>query len=150
MHSVYLGLGSNLGDRQQNIEKAVALIGERVGQVLRCSSLMETEPWGFASENRFLNGVVLCQTELSPREVLQATQKIERDMGRKKPIGGQSPSASDRTDGTVLRRRYKDRPIDIDILLYDDLRVDEPDLQIPHPLMLERDFVMIPLGEIRD
>ena len=73
-----------MGDRQQNIEKAVALIGERVGQVVRQSSLVETEPWGFASDNLFLNGVVLCQTELSPREVLQATQKIEREMGRKK------------------------------------------------------------------
>ena len=73
-----------MGDRRQNIEKAVALIGERVGEVVRQSSLMETEPWGFASDNLFLNGVVLCQTELSPREVLQTTQKIEREMGRKK------------------------------------------------------------------
>ena len=75
-----------MGDRRQNIEKAVALIGERVGEVVRQSSLMETEPWGFASDNLFLNGVVLCQTELSPREVLQATQKIERELGRKKSV----------------------------------------------------------------
>lgn len=160
MHSVYLGLGSNLGDRQQNIEKAVALIGERVGQVLRQSSLMETEPWGFVSENRFLNGVVLCQTELSPREVLQATQKIERELGRKKksplllPQKGErsrSISRSPLSDGRGAGGEavnYSDRPIDIDILLYDDLRVDEPDLKIPHPLMFERDFVMIPLREI--
>ena len=132
MHAVYLGLGSNMGDRRQNIEKAVALIGERVGQVVRQSSLMETEPWGFASENRFLNGVVLCQTELSPREVLQTTQKIERELGRKRK----------------KTLNYSDRPIDIDILLYDDLHVDEPDLKIPHPLMEQRDFVMIPLKEI--
>ena len=132
MHAVYLGLGSNMGDRQQNIEKAVALIGERVGQVVRQSSLMETEPWGFASENRFLNGVVLCQTELSPREVLQTTQKIERELGRKRK----------------KTLNYSDRPIDIDILLYDDLHVDEPDLKIPHPLMEQRDIVMIPLKEI--
>ena len=158
MHSVYLGLGSNLGDRQQNIEKAVALIGERVGQVVRCSSLMETEPWGFVSENRFLNGVVLCQTELSPREVLQATQKIERELGRKRPLqlpqkgerrrsNSRSPLSDGRGAGGEAVN-YSDRPIDIDILLYDDLRVDEPDLKIPHPLMFERDFVMIPLREI--
>ena len=141
MHAVYLGLGSNMGDRQQNIEKAVALIGERVGQVVRQSSLMETEPWGFASENRFLNGVVLCQTELSPREVLQATQKIERELGRKK-------SEKRGANYQLSTRHYQDRPIDIDILLYDDLRIDEPDLKIPHPLMEQRDFVMIPLREI--
>ena len=79
--------------------------------------------------------MLLCQTSLTPRQVLNATQAIEREMGRKKKstVGG-----------------YADRCIDIDILLYDDLRVDEPDLQIPHPLMSERDFVMIPLREISD
>ena len=148
-HNVYLGLGTNLGDREANIQTAVRLIGERVGTVVRQSSLIETEPWGFESPNKFLNAVILCETERTPRQVLRLTQKIERDMGRKKPIGGQSPSASDSTDGTVLRRRYKDRPIDIDILLYDDITIDEPDLKIPHPLMHERDFVMIPLNEIR-
>ena len=141
MHKLYLGLGSNMGDRRQNIEKAVALIGERVGEVVRQSSLMETEPWGFASENRFLNGVVLCQTELSPREVLQTTQKIERELGRKK-------SEKRGANCQLSTRHYQDRPIDIDILLYDDLHVDEPDLKIPHPLMEQRDFVMIPLKEI--
>jgi 2-amino-4-hydroxy-6-hydroxymethyldihydropteridine diphosphokinase len=135
-----LGLGSNLGDRRQNIEKAVTLIGERVGVVLCQSSLIETEPWGFDSENKFLNAVILCETERTPREVLRLTQQIERDMGRKKKLiaNGQEPKAN-----------YKDRPIDIDILLYDDLTVDEPDLKIPHPLMYERDFVMIPLEEVR-
>ena len=117
--------------------------------VLRQSSLIETEPWGFQSPNKFLNAVILCETERTPREVLRLTQKIERDMGRKKPIGGQSPSTTYRTDGTVPTRQYKDRPIDIDILLYDDITVDEPDLKIPHPLMQERDFVMTPLNEIR-
>ena len=144
-HNVYLGLGTNLGDREANIQTAVRLIGERVGTVVRQSSLIETEPWGFESPNKFLNAVILCETERTPREVLRLTQKIERDMGRKKPIGGLSSSAIDSTP----RRRYKDRPIDIDILLYDDITVDEPDLKIPHPLMNERDFVMIPLNEIR-
>jgi 2-amino-4-hydroxy-6-hydroxymethyldihydropteridine diphosphokinase len=134
-HSVYLGLGSNLGQKEENIRKAIELIGLRVGLVARQSSLITTEPWGFESDNQFVNAAVLCMTELSPREVLRATQKIEREMGRSnKSVGG----------------NYSDRIIDIDILLYDELRVDEPDLQIPHPLMLKREFVMIPLREIRD
>ncbi len=148
-HQVFLGLGTNLGDRESNIQQAIRLIGERVGTVVRQSSLIETEPWGFESPNKFLNAVILCETERTPREVLRLTQKIERDMGRKKPLGGQSPSATHRTEGTVPKRQYKDRPIDIDILLYDDITVDEPDLKIPHPLMHERDFVMIPLNEIK-
>ena len=135
MSNVYLGLGSNLGDKRENLACAIRLIGERVGKVLRVSSFIETEPWGFESDNTFVNAVILCETTLTPRQVLCATQKIEREMGRKKKS----------TDGG-----YADRCIDIDILLYDDLRVDEPDLQIPHPLMLKRDFVMIPLREIRD
>ncbi|WP_033148196.1 2-amino-4-hydroxy-6-hydroxymethyldihydropteridine diphosphokinase [Prevotella sp. P6B1] len=135
LHRVFLSLGSNLGDKEENIRKAISLIGERVGLVLRQSSLISTEPWGFESDNRFVNAAVLCETMLSPREVLLATQQIERELGRThKSVGG----------------HYADRLIDIDILLYDDLRVDEPDLQIPHPLMLKRDFVMIPLREIRD
>lgn len=134
MHRVFLGLGSNLGDRETTLRQAIRLIGERVGQVVRQSSLIETEPWGFESENRFLNSVILCETERTPRQVLKATQKIERELGRQ--------------EKTVLLSTYKDRPIDIDILLYDDLTVDEPDLKIPHPLMHERDFVMIPYLEI--
>ena len=141
MHKVYLGLGSNLGDKEENIRKAIALIGERVGEVVRQSSLIETEPWGYKSENKFLNGVILVETTLSPRQLLKATQKIERELGKKKV------HATKRSQDSSL---YKDRPIDIDILLYDDLTVDEPDLKIPHPLMQERDFVMIPLKEIID
>lgn len=131
-HQVYLGLGSNLGERKELIQKAITLVNERIGTVTRQSSLIETEPWGFESSHKFLNGVILCETSLTPREVLKETQQIERELGRKKK--------------TTLT--YKDRPIDIDILLYDDLKVDEPDLKIPHPLMHQRDFVMIPLKEI--
>ena len=138
MHKVFLGLGTNLGDREGNIRQAVRMIGERVGEVTRQSSLIETEPWGFESEHRFLNAVILCETSQTPRQVLETTQQIERDMGRKKITNRKSRS-----------RTYSDRPIDIDILLYDDLTVDEPDLKIPHPLMHERDFVMIPLEEIK-
>ena len=146
-YQVYLGLGSNLGDREEHIRKAISLIDERVGKVLRQSSLIETEPWGFESSNCFMNSVILCETTLTPREVLKATQKIERELGRKKKskAEGQKPTAN----GQQPRANYKDRPIDIDILLYDDWKVDEPDLKIPHPLMLERDFVMTPLKEIQ-
>ena len=144
IHQVFLGLGSNLGDREENIQKAISLIGERVGTVLRQSSLIETEPWGFESENKFLNGVILCETSLTPRQLLRVTQKIERDLGRKK----KSASSHSSHLLPLTSHLYKDRPIDIDILLYDDLTVDEPDLKIPHPLMQQRDFVMIPLNEI--
>ena len=147
MHKVYLGLGSNLGDREENIRKAIALIGERVGEVVRQSSLIETEPWGYESENKFLNGVIFVETNLSPRQLLKATQKIERDLGKKKVHA--TKRSQDSSLSTLHSSLYKDRPIDIDILLYDDLTVDEPDLKIPHPLMHERDFVMIPLTQIK-
>lgn len=133
MHKVYLSLGSNLGDRKYEIKRAVELIGERIGAVERVSSLYETEPWGFSSDNMFVNAAVCVSTHLTPRALLEATQAIERDMGRTaKSVNGQ----------------YHDRTIDIDILLYDNIKVDEPDLKIPHPLMNERDFVMKPLKEI--
>jgi 2-amino-4-hydroxy-6-hydroxymethyldihydropteridine diphosphokinase len=135
-HRVYLGLGSNLGNRQALLRQAISLIDERVGRVERVSSFLSTKPWGFQSEHDFLNAAVLCVTRKSPREVLLLTQQIERDLGRR-----HKTSASE---------NYTDRLIDIDILLYDDLTVDEPDLKIPHPLMHQRDFVMRPLSEIMD
>jgi len=138
-HQVYLGLGSNLGNRWENLEQAIRFIDEQVGTVTRQSSFVETEPWGFQSDNHFLNAVVLCETDKTPREILRLTQQIERDMGRHKNVNRR-----------LTNRNYTDRPIDIDILLYDDLSVDEPDLKIPHPLMYERDFVMLPLREINN
>ena len=140
LHEVYLGLGSNLGDREAVLLQAIKLIDERVGQVLCHSSFIETEPWGFESTNRFLNAAVCCETTLTPREVLQVTQQIERDLGKRKRHATKRQKEIN----------YQDRPIDIDILLYDDLIVDEPDLKIPHPLMYQREFVMRPLNEIRD
>ena len=135
-------MGSNLGDCRKNLERAIRLIDDRVGQVTRQSSFIETEPWGFESPNKFVNAVILCETTKTPREVLMLTQQIERDMGRRKMVNGQWSMVNG-------QRIYADRPIDIDILLYDDLTIDEPDLKIPHPLMHERDFVMIPLEEVR-
>ena len=133
MSIVYLGLGSNLGNKEQHITTAVKHLEQRVGKVRRLSSLLKTEPWGFTSPNSFVNAAVSIDTILSPHEVLEATQQIERDMGRKqKSMNGE----------------YHDRIIDIDILLYDDMEINEKDLIIPHPLMHQRDFVMIPLREI--
>lgn len=128
-------MGTNLGDKRKNIAEAINNIGELVGDVVRQSALYETEPWGFRSDNRFVNAAVCVDTQLSPRRLLEVTQRIEREMGRTlKSDGGE----------------YHDRIIDIDILLYGDLHIDEPDLKIPHPLMHERDFVMTPLNEIME
>lgn len=128
-------MGTNLGDKRKNITEAIKNIGELVGDVVRQSALYETEPWGFRSDNRFVNAAVCVDTQLSPRRLLEVTQRIEMEMGRTlKSAGGE----------------YHDRIIDIDILLYGDLHIDEPDLKIPHPLMHDRDFVMTPLNEIME
>ena len=134
-HTLYLGLGSNLGDKQQNIAMAMEKIEELIGHVECQSALHITEPWGFQSDNMFVNAAVKCVTILSPHEVLEKTKDIERQMGR----------TTKSVDGT-----YKDRIIDIDIHLYDDMEINDPDLVIPHPLMHQRDFVMKPLNEIID
>ena len=133
MATLYLSLGTNLGDRQNNLSLALELIGHEVGTVVSASDVIETEPWGFNSSNRFLNMVTKVETDMQPLEVLHATQEIERKLGRsKKTAGGE----------------YHDRLIDIDILLYDDLVMNTPELTIPHPLMYQREFVMKPLAQI--
>ena len=139
---VYLSLGSNLGNKRENILLAIEKIGKLVGEVVRQSAFYETEPWGFQSENMFVNAAVKVKTTLTPMQLLRTTQRIERELGRKKK--SQSPNTQHPTPV------YHDRPIDIDILLYGDLVVDEPELKIPHPLMWTRDFVMVPLREIID
>ena len=129
----YLGIGTNLGDRTSNLNSAVNLINEQAGHVLACSSFIETEPWGFSSDNAFLNAVVEIDTLHSPHDLLSVTQEIERSMGRMhKSVNGV----------------YSDRIIDIDILLYGDLTVNDSELIIPHPLMWQRRFVYEPLLEI--
>ncbi len=139
-HTVYLSLGSNLGDKEKNIYTAVEKIKEKIGPVERQSSLLVTEPWGFESGNCFVNCCVCLHTTLTPKRLLCATQRIEREMGR--------THKSSFVKNGKPHVEYHDRIIDIDILLYDDLTVDTPTLKIPHPLMRERDFVMIPLREI--
>lgn len=128
-----LSLGSNLGNKEENLLHAVGLINRQVGDVVCQSSFYYSQPWGFSSDNDFVNIVIAVQTELAPLELLHTTQHIEQQMGRnEKSINGQ----------------YTDRIIDIDILLYGNLTISLPELQIPHPLMHRRDFVMIPLHEI--
>ena len=126
-------MGSNIGNRKRNMREAVQYMEGLIGTVMHQSALYATEPWGFESPNLFINMCVCVETPLAPRQLLEATQDIEKRMGRV---------------GKSVNHEYQDRIIDIDILLYDDLTVDEPDLKIPHPLMKEREFVMNPLNEI--
>lgn len=130
---IYLSLGTNLGDKRKNLEEAIAHL-KGFCQIVRCSSVIETEPCGFVSDNRFLNMCVAVTSELSPLELLDATQEVERIMGRKtKSVNGE----------------YHDRIIDIDIIEYNDVRMKTPRLTLPHPRAYERDFVTIPLNEIK-
>jgi 2-amino-4-hydroxy-6-hydroxymethyldihydropteridine diphosphokinase len=131
MATVYLGLGTNLGDKRANMATVARLLAERAGEVLALSNLYESQPWGFESENAFLNAVIILETRLSPFELLDVTKQIELEMGRE-----------EKSDGS-----YKDRIIDIDILMYEDVIIQTDELTIPHPLMHKRDFVMIPLAE---
>lgn len=129
----YFSLGSNLGNREQLIMEAVRFMGERVGKCERVSSLKETLPVGFCSDNMFLNAAVVVETTLSPAEVLKETQQIETELGRThKSVSG----------------CYTDRPIDIDILMMGNVVINTPDLQLPHPRLHKRRFVLEPLAEI--
>ena len=144
---LYLSLGSNQGDRAQNIENAVSLLNIELGTPYNAiSSLLETEPWGFESDEKFLNAAVHYKLKLNrgynPEAealmILEICKDIERRLGR---TGGPEYSAEG-------ERIYHNRPIDIDILLFGDHKIDCPELTVPHKLMYDRDFVMIPLNEI--
>lgn len=132
MALVYMSLGTNLGNRHNNMLTAIALLSERVGKILALSALYETEPWGFESENTFLNVALSMETEFQPMELLSITQDVEQEMGRTAKSNGS----------------YQDRLIDIDLLTYDQLIWVSPILVLPHPLMHEREFVLKPLVEI--
>jgi 2-amino-4-hydroxy-6-hydroxymethyldihydropteridine diphosphokinase len=129
----YLSLGSNLGDRSVNLQRARKLLEEKIGTLKAVSSEYETEPWGFHSENRFINQVVAIETGLPPEEILSVTQEIERMVGRNRKTANHA---------------YKDRIIDIDLLLAGDIEMKTDKLTLPHPFMLQRQFVMEPLAEI--
>ena len=136
---IYFGIGSNLGNREANLLRAIELLHERVGECVACSSVYRSAPQGFVSDNEFANMVAVCQTVHSPEEVLLITQQIEREMGRtEKSVNGV----------------YHDRVIDIDLLqargdeATEAIRRSGERLTLPHPRMQERDFVMIPLHEV--
>lgn len=133
MAEVYVSLGTNLGDKDNNLRTAVRLMQERIGKVISLSSFYETAPWGFQSEHSFLNAAACIETRLSPEQLLLVTQQIERELGRIQKSSGNA---------------YKDRLIDIDLLMYDDLQIHADQLVLPHPLMTERRFVLEPLAEI--
>lgn len=129
----YVGLGANLGDREATIRQAVALVDELDGvMVVGVSSLRETEPWGPVEQPRYLNGAVAVETDLPPRELLDALLGVERRLGRA------------RAD----EERWGPRTIDLDLLLYGDRVLDQPGLDVPHPRLHERRFALEPLAEL--
>jgi 2-amino-4-hydroxy-6-hydroxymethyldihydropteridine diphosphokinase len=131
MAIVYLGIGSNLGSRETNIRSAIGLMVEHGLNILKCSTIIETDPVGGPSiQRKFLNGVLKAETELNPKELLILLNGIEYRIGRRRSAPNDP------------------RPIDLDILLYNHLSLQTPSLTIPHPRMLKRDFVMRPLREI--
>jgi len=132
MNRVYLSLGTDLGNKRAHLLQAVGYIAEKIGTISSLSSVYETKPWGFESENDFLNMMVCVETTLSPTEVLDFTQAVEKAMGRTKKTGGS----------------YCDRIIDIDLIAYDDLIIRTEKLQLPHPLFHRRRFVLEPFNEI--
>ena len=133
MATVYLGLGTNIGNRKENLTRAIEALSLALGHYTALSSFIETAPWGFDSDNAFLNCAVAFDTELSPFQLLDTTENIERELGR-----------TSKSNGGV----YHDRVIDIDILLYGNMTIDTVRLTIPHPLMHMRDFVLEPLAQI--
>lgn len=135
MHKLFLGLGSNCGNREALLHEALLQIEERIGKVTKVSSFIETQPWGFKSENMFINAACLVETDLSPMECLIETQKIEKELGR-----------TQKSQNGI----YHDRTIDIDLLKFDNVQMNTERLVLPHPHINERDFVKIPLSEIEE
>lgn len=140
MAKVVLLTGTNLGNKTRNLESAQAGIASSVGTILRKSRVYESEPWGFESEECFLNQAFIVDTQLLPLEVLDRTQALEEALGRIRPLApAQSPQGE---------RIYESRLIDIDLLFYNDLILKSERLTIPHPLICQREFVLAPLREI--
>lgn len=132
LRTIHLGLGSNIEPRASYLAEARLSIEDAVGEVVAQSSVYESEPWGFQSDTWFLNQVLVCQTTLPLLEVLRTTQSIERQLGRT----------------AKTRGIYRARTLDIDILLAGDERIGTPELQIPHPHIADRRFVLAPLAEL--
>lgn len=129
---VTAGLGSNLGDRYAALQRAIDLIRDEAGEITAVSSVWETEPWGFDADEQFLNMVIVIRTTLSPSRLIQLFRSFEGRMGRKRSGGG----------------KYESRLIDIDILFWDDRVISLPGLEVPHPKIADRRFVLEPLAEV--
>ena len=134
MHTVFLLLGSNMGDKTNLLQQARELLNEQAGTIVQQSSLYESEPWGFSSPDWFFNQVLKIETTLTPLELLKVIKEIEKTLGRK--------------EKQSTTKNYSSRPIDIDILLYDNITINLPELIIPHSHLHERRFALIPLCEI--
>ena len=130
MSIAYIGIGSNLGNREENCQKAIALLIEKNIKITKRSSPYEIEPWGVKEQPRFINMAVEIETNLEPAELLKVIKEIENSMGRREGI------------------RWGPRVIDLDVLLYDDLILKTGELEIPHPAIKDREFVLKPLSEI--
>ena len=131
MAFVYIGLGTNMGNRNENLVQAINLLNRKGASVIRVSGIYDSEPWGFTSKNKFLNQVIKVETSLEPLILLELILQIENEMGRTRHISG-----------------YEDRIIDIDILIYDNRIIKSKKLEIPHKQMHSRAFVLAPLLEI--
>jgi len=134
--TAYILLGSNMGNKIRLLQEASALIDRLAGKITQYSFYYESAPWGFETEEWFINQAITIRTSLSPEQLLQTTQGIERTMGRSS------------TQYAVRSRQYTSRPIDIDILFYNEIIISTPVLTIPHPLLQERLFTLLPLAEI--
>ena len=132
MNKVYLSLGTNLENKRAHLLQTIGYIAEKIGSFSAISSVYETKPWGFVSENDFLNMMVCVETQLSPAEIFTVTQSIENTMGRTQKTN----------------HSYHDRLIDIDLIAYNDLILQTENLQLPHPLFHQRLFVLEPFNEI--
>lgn len=130
MAIAYIGIGSNLGNRQKNCLRAIELLEKEGVVIKKRSSMYETDPWGVKDQPRFINMAIEIETGLKPKDILRTLKNVERELGREESF------------------KWGPRSIDLDILLFDDLILKEDDLEIPHPLMHERDFVLKPLCEI--
>ncbi len=129
-HTAFVALGSNLGDREGNLRRALELLSQNGVAIVKISKFIETEPYGVIDQPRFLNGVCQVKTVLKPLELLRLLLAVEKEMGR------------------VRLRHWGERNIDLDLLLYEDVIIDTEELRLPHPDMVNRDFVMLPLAEI--
>lgn len=136
---VYLSLGANLGEREQTIDRALTLLHEIVGPLQRRSDYYYSEPVGFESEHEFCNICASFDTTLSPIQLLEATRQVEKMLGR-------TIKSETKADGTIV---HYDRPIDIDIILYEGVEIETEQLTLPHPRYQERDFVLVPLRQIQ-